>query len=266
MKIIKGLTKSSLKLFLIFILSLIWLNFFNKKQTIENILLSCVITLFLGIITYSITKKKNQKHFLKLSEQTDAENMYLSLLIEGNETDFFYNLLSTRHKNIKKNKKFIVLTNQKSEEIIIYPLFKFDKISTDDINKIIKKKFNADKILIICGDFDEKCNNQIKLYEKKIMLLNKYETYKLLYKEYDFYPEIKNKNIPTKKQELKHLLSLALDKKNIKGYIVAIIVLFISSFYVINKIYYYVIISSLIFLSLFICFNRGEKHPNENIF
>ena len=259
MKFILAVLKEVIKSALIFALFFVWISFLGDYNVLTNVLISLGVSVIITLLIKKFQTIHAKETNMKLYERTDAEKMFDSMCLSGNQTDFLYRLLSTRHNKIELRKNYIILTNQNNEKIVLSPYFKFENLTIDKLNDIIKKHKKMHKIIVICGDYDDKCNDYIAMCNKKILLLDKYDTYRYFYKEYDFFPEITYENKNNSKKTLKNLLSMSLDKQNVKGYIIVILILFFFSFYVRNALYYYIFMSFLIVLTLLILFKSSKK-------
>ena len=253
------------RLFLIFIIALIWCRYFIKDLTL-SITLTIIITLIIDTIISLIFSKKTQKLKLKNSEIEKAEN-YCNKFIFSDKNyavNFYYNLASKRYK-AKKFSKY-VLIEHKENNLILFPFYKFDDFNIEDLIYTYNyaKKAKASK-LVICVN---KTNaNVLKISEKldiKIIILDKFQTYNKLFKEYNYFPQefiIKNQ-----KNTFKNLIEYSLNKKRTKGYLIASIILLFSSFIVKYNIYYLISSSILLVLSLFSFINpKFNKKIEENI-
>ena len=199
-----------LKSFLIYLIAFIWLKFILDSFWLASIL-SFAITLFLNIIGVIINKKKNLKSSLKIKEKEDAESMFLSLINDNHKVDFFYKLFTSRFNNVVK--------------------------------------YKANKILILCNDYDKSLVSFCDNFDCQILLLNKYETYSCIYKEYDFYPTITTKK-KNSKHSFKQVLNILFNKQKTKGYFISALVLFIASLFINLNIYYCIVASLLIIFAL----------------
>lgn len=276
-KLIKNVNKFYMKKFLylfqqfikcslIFFIAFIWLRFFLKE--LWQILLSAfIITLVIEIGTFLLTRKKNNSSYLKLKEKEDADDMYFSL-INSNYIDFLFNLFSTRFGKIEKKKEYIKIKSEQ-ENLIVYPMPSLDTINAPAIVNIMKKFKNVhfDKLMIICYDYDASCNAILQSYNKEIFLLNRYECYSSIYKEFDFYPMITHKFYKKGKQTFKDLLAYSLNKSRAKGYLISATIIFITSFFVQINLYYCIIATILLLLALISYINpKYNKKTAKNFF
>ena len=238
-----------IKCSLIFLIAFIWLRFVLDSIWLA-LSLSFIITVIIELITTFFKRKNGIKNSLQVKEKEDAENMFLSLLQDKNRIDFFCNLVSSRHSNIRKNKNYILISHDNKTKVALFPFFKIQSLLPDniiEINNEIKEKL--DKLVIVCNDYDKSSLDFSKHFSFEIVILNKYETYQNLYKEYDYYPEIIVKN-STKKISFKELISYSFNRSRTKGYIISSLLLFIMSFFVQMSIYYCIVASILLIFAL----------------
>lgn len=129
------------------------------------------------------------------------------------------------------------------------------------------KNFDFAKIILCVNELDDNIKEIANKLPVKFIILNKYETYEKLMKKYNVFPsEIFNFNEKTN-LKFKNFLEISLNKKRASGYIFASIVLLISSFFVKVTIYYLIMSSILLLLSIFSFINPfyNKKLP-ETIF
>lgn len=251
-----------LRFSMLFFLAFVWL-----RLLVSPIWLSAIISFVLAIIIDSLIflfKKKNKtKTSLKIKEKEDAENMFLSLAYGENSIGFFYDIASSRHKNVFKKEKYILIKHTKSN-VILFPHLKIAKLTPDeviDITKITSKE-NPEKIVIVCNEYEKESLALIKNFSSKIILLDKFETYCSLYKEYDFYPEIKIEIKKSNKPSIKDLLAYAFNKSRTKGYIFSSLIIFSSAFFMKQNLYY-CIVGSLLLLFAIISFINPKYNSKK---
>ena len=259
MQKIKLVLQFLIRFFLIFLLVFIWAKFFTKDYVI-SLILSIMISLLAEIVLKIITKKTTIKKDLKLKEKENAENMFLTLATGKSAILFFKKLASKRHL-IKANKKYITVVHE-DKNVILYPFFNLSPLSPNDINNIVQsiKNETYKKVVISCGEISKDCINFVKIFNEEIVLLDKYETYKQLYKEYDCFPEITASYKKDKKATLKELACYSFNRSRTKGYLFSAIVLIFSSFFVRLNLYYCIISSLMVIFALISFLNPFEKH------
>ena len=176
--------------------------------------------------------------------------MFLSLLTDNKYMNFYEEMLKSRHNNITARKTFLIISKEDSKTIL-YPYLKLETLKPNNILEIIKttSSLKADKLTILCFDYDKEIVTFIKNFNKEIILLNRYESYSL-YKEYDFFPEITQEYKKEAKLSIKDLLAFAFNRSRTKGYLISAVVLFITSFFVKINIYYCIISSLLLLFAL----------------
>lgn len=263
--------KKSLSLFrflikfsLTFILIFIWLRFFINS-TLIAIMLSVAITLILQVLIYFLFFNHKNKLSLKSQEEEDAQNMFFSLANVTNSVDFFFNLVISRHKNVAKNREYIKIIHQNEKTTILYPLISFKSLDEDCLISIIKKtnKPNVCKLVIVCGEFDKSLVKFIKNFDIEIVLLDKFQTYSLLYKEYEFYPQITHRYSKEMKRKFSELISYSFNRSRSKAYTLSAFALFLMSFFVKINIYYYIMISVLLIFSLISLTNTKYNYKKQ---
>ena len=258
--------KIILRCSLIFLLAFIWCRYFIGELWI-CLITSFLITLLIEFFIWLFNKKKNLKENLKLYEKEKAENIFLSLTAEADYLNIFLELVKTRHKNAIKFDDFIEIKHEDNNKVILFPYLKFGNLQIDDITLILKKcsELNPDKIVILCNEYDKITQSFIKNFDMEIVLLDKYETYKELYKEYEFFPEIKLKYKKEAKKTIKDLLAYSFNKNRTKGYIISALILLLSSFFVRMNLYYYIVASLLLIFALISYTNPkyNSQHTKE---
>lgn len=195
---------------------------------------------------------------LKTQEKEDAENMFFSIVSADNPIVFFKNLAASRHSNVIQKNKYIRVRYENGKNTILYPFISLNPLNIDDIVKIIKnvKKESPTKIIIACDSYNSECIKFAKNFDFEIIILDKYQTYSLLYKEYEFYPQITAKYKKEGKTKFSDLILYSFNKARAKGYIFSALTLLIMSFFVKFNLYYYVVISILLLLSILSLTNK----------
>lgn len=258
MRKFNSIFKIILESLLIFTIFFIWLNFYLKSKTFA-LIISLFLTAIIEGISQGARRTKNDKSSLKEKEQLDAEKMFMSLIKSGKSSDFFIKMFSSRYNKVHREKNAIIL-EKNHEKIAFYPLLKYQKIGQDDIVLVMNKliKINPTKIIIICGDTEPKLKDFVKSYSSEITILDKYQTYASLYKEFDFYPIIED-NIKPPRQSFKTILSSFFNHSHARGFIVSALFLLLGSYFTKMNLYYLISTSILLFFGLICLFNKKEK-------
>lgn len=250
------------KVFLIFLITFVWVRYFVKSLA-YSILISAFLTMIIDFLTRYFSNKKQKRISLKKDEIKNAENMFLSLATSNNGFSFLKNTFSQKHNLISKKKYFIY-----EDKTLLYPYFSLSPVTPNEIIDIMsvvsKEKIN--KIVIVSGEFSSDCQKIISLYDKQIILLNQYETYEKIYKSYQSFPAISNKIAQTKKTSIKDLLSYSFNRSRTKGYVFSAIIIFICSLFVKASLYYAIITSTLLIFAIISFSNPffNKKTPQED--
>jgi len=264
MKKILFILQIILKIFIIFFLVFIWTRYFIRSLWI-CLLISAVTSGLIYLFLHFLSNKKNSASNLKIKEKEEAENIFLSLATKGENLNFFYTLAKTRYPSVEKKSKYILINNSEKIKSIIFPCLKFSQLTNDDIVQItsIVKKENPSKVIIVCGEISPDTINFANNFDMQILLLDKYSSYKALYKEFDFFPEISFEYKKDKARTFKEIIKFAFSKDKAKGYLLSAFVLLLSSFFVrINL--YYCIVSSILLVFALICYStKSDEMPNE---
>ncbi len=205
---------------------------------------------------------------MKAKEKEDAESMFFSLAMSNSQNSFFLKLLSEK-EDIKEHKNYI-LYKEENKKIIFIPSLNFVALSTNDIAQMIKtvKKEKPQKLIIVAGEVAKECYDFKKIYDEEIILLNKYETYEMMYKEKNIFPEITINKKQVKKLTVKELLEYSFNRYRIKGYLLSSLALLFCSLFVKATLYYSIVTSMLILfaiISFFSPFNNKQQKPGKLI-
>lgn len=255
-----------IKCFLIFLILFIWLRYLFNSLWL-SLLIAFAVTLFVELISIFIKKKKGDKTNLKIKEKEEAEMMFFSLSNDTDYMEFFSKLVKSRHSSTLKYKRYIYITHQDNTRVVLYPHLKYQTLNIDDIVSIIGSiKKNIDRLVIVCNDYNKDILNYTYNYDFEIVLLDKYQTYQNLYKEYDFYPII-TINKKASKQTFKDFLSMTFNKNKAKGYLISALALLVASFFVRYNLYYNIFATILLIFALFSFVNTSfnKRLPREII-
>lgn len=250
------------KLFIIFLISYIWCLRIIKKR-VYAIILAIAISIGAYLLINFFIKRKNKKSAIKSAEQEKVKQ-YTSALIfntTSQNVNFFYDLASTRHK-AEKRPDFVKILHPDGN-VLLFPIFKFASLTSDDVIAIYNKtKRQKTKRIVICTNtVDQSVYKLCEILDKKICLLDYSETYSKLLKEYNLYPEIKEQSKKLNKTSYKDILTRSLNKSKAKGYFVSSLCLLFSSFFVRYSIYYIIVSTLLLVLSLISFFNPKYNKP-----
>lgn len=261
MKRLLNIFQEGLKLFLFFFIAYIWLAYSISSRTFA-LIFSTSIALLLEILSLIISKKHKKKKTIKQSQENDAENMFISLVSKNDPIDFYFNLFKTRHKNVIRREDYLLIQEQ-NQTILFYPFLKIKTLSVDDLIAITKKDNTVSKIIITCNDFDKECAAFCEDLKIEATILNKYESYSMLYEEYDFYPEITKQALKTK-SSLRLIIQKIFDKQRTKNYLISGVFLFLFSLYVPYSLYYK-ITASILFLFACVCLLKNKPITKKEL-
>lgn len=263
MRKINYIFKILLEFLLLFFIFFVWVKFVTKKTVLSFVISSIIASVIEGIITV-FRCKKSDKYSLKEKEKLEAEKMFVSLTNNGNQTLFLINLFKSRHKNVKNEKGLILLTKGE-DNVAILPIFKYENLTCDDINSAYQKakKFSPSKIIILCNNYTADKTSFVKTFPTDIKLLDKYQTYAHIYKEYDFYPQYSKeiKTTPT----FKSVFTSIFNHSHAKGFIISALFLLIGSFFTKLNLYYIISTSILASFGLICLFNKKEKSTDFSL-
>ena len=251
------------KFLMIFFISFIWVRYFIKSLW-QSVLISLAITIFIGIISRIFTKKKNSQSQLKSKDRENAENCFFSLSMDKNNLDFLFKLASSRHC-CKKYSNCILVLHPESR-IILFPNFSFASLSQDNLAKIVNSvvEHKPTKIVILCHSALKETYSFAKNFNIEVQVLDQYETYQKLYKNYNFFPEIKYSYKKDKKLALNDLAMFSLNRSRAKGYFFSALILIFSSFFVRTNLYYAIISSLLVLLAIISLYDPFSKNKTDN--
>ncbi len=203
--------------FIEFILSLMFFDVILYRP--YSIIFAISLSIVLSIITVKTCIKNVNDVKIKKSEKKEYENamIQLNFMSLKEQSDFFDNAL------------------KKQENEIFFPIFSFDNVNKGDIIKAFNKSKNGETVIVFSEKFKDEIKNFAKMFNKKIVLKDGEETFKLL-KEANSLP--KNK-IEVFKEIKKHeVLKLFPQKKKARKFLAFGILFFVLSYFVPIKTYY----------------------------
>ena len=262
MKRVLFVLQELIKCFLIFAIIYIWTKYSLDSKAFA-VAISIALALFIELILLLISRKRHYQKTLKISEKEDAEKMFMSLVSQPNYLEFFFDLFKSRHKNIKIKENYLIITNFDNEKVLFFPFLKIQNLNIDDLIEITRLENSLNKIIISCNAYNPEINTYLANFESEISVLDKYETYALLYKEYEFFPKINSKE-KIKKNTFKSFVTQAFSKSKTNKYIFAGIIIALSYIYVPFSLYYK-IAASIFFIFALICFLKPSQITNKKL-
>lgn len=249
---------------LIFFVIFVWTRYFVSSLWLA-ILISTIASIVIDIIIRIIFHKKKSIASLKKTEQEEAENAFLSLSLDPDAINFFLSLAKSKH-NAEKKDNCILINHDDGGKVLLVPFLSHKNLSPDNIASyiILARKFDAKKIVIACGNADKECFSFAKNFEEECVILNQYETYQKLYREYNIMPKINTKYKKEKALAFKELAMFSLNKSRAKSYFISALVLCFSTLFVRTTIYYCIVASILTILAIISLFNPFEKNKKTS--
>ncbi len=240
-----------LKFLLIFFAVFIWARYFIRQFWLSFVV-ALSLTFAIDFLTRFVGKKLNKRKELKVQEKEEAEDLFLSIATQEKSLDFYLKLAKSRYKNAKKKEGFVEIEHGENDKVILYPFLSFVPLNSNDLAKIIScvQKENCQKLVVVCGEIEKSTFSFAKNFEMKILLLDKFQTFISLYKEYDFYPEKTLVVKKDKKLAFKELVAFSFNRARAKGYIISALILFLSSLFIRPSVYYCIVASLLLVFAL----------------
>ena len=245
---------------LIFLICLIWFRYF-----IDNFWLSFVYTILTTIIIeiglHFFLRGRKEKELMKAKDEARAEQIATTFAFNHEESlNFFYALAKSRHKSTKRSKYVLIEhaqtdenENKKIFKTVLFPAFSLSNFMPQDLVEILSKlkKVEFSKLVICAKDVSREAITLSKQIENiDIIILDKKDCYNKLLKPYNMFPENLTTLKTSTKMKIKELVAFSLNKKRSRGYFFASIVLLISSFIFRMNLYYVIMSTILLLLSL----------------
>lgn len=252
MRTFNQIVSTVIRVSLIFLLCFIWARYYIRSLLWAILLASALTLIFDWLLTY-FSKQKNLKARLKKEELIKAEG-YSNNFIFNNKSvalNFYFKLLSKEFSPIKKAD--YIIFEKENKKIILFPYYKFNKLLVEDIIYVYNKIKNlfCDKVILCINEISEQVKKIAMKLPIKFVILNKYETYEKFMKKYDIFPAETFNFDENQKLTFQNVLEISLNRRKARGYIFASVILLISGFFVRVTIYYLIMSSILLLLSIF---------------
>lgn len=253
--------------FLLFLISFAWLRFLIKKIFISFILSIILVSLF-NFIKFFLNKTKADKTRISKTLEQDIESYNLTLLSSEPKENliFFAGLLKEKVQQILEEQNLILYSETVGnglQKVALCPIYfeselKYE-VALKHVYFAIKNKANS--ILLCCNYCPQKTKLLLeKIDNLKVIVLDKNLVYNNLLKAYNLYPKIIFKFKTNKKLKFKEIINISLEKSRAKKYFFSGLFIFFCSFFVQYN-FYYVFMSSLLFLLALIC--KTNKNNNN---
>lgn len=250
----------------IFFISFIWIRSFVHNNSLIWVY-SLSITAILGIILFSVLKKKITTYSLsKKEEKTKKEILNMLLFSQKSEINK-YLIKFFENENITKHNEFF--TFNKEEKYIVFNNFEFDSLSLQNLLTLIKKaqKENCNRVYIFCNNYSKECVDFIKnLKNIKVKLVNFDTFYFSFIKKQNIYPAFSVCYEEKGKYKFKELLSIAFNKNKTKRYLLTGLIFLIGSIFLRYNIYYLVFTSLMFIFAMFSYFNNIYNKKIDDTF
>lgn len=259
MKMFLNVLKWLIKFALVFMIFFIWLRY-----AFDSDLQAALISLPCGMIVIALinllTRNKKETISLKIKEEQEARSMFDNL-IQNKNYDFFFQLAKTRHKNVKKNRICTIIENEEGK-IMIYPYLKMKALDKDCALSIYisANKQKIAKVVICAQTIEKDVENFCKNLSIDIVLLDQYDCYQYLFKEYDFFPQ--QTHIPSSSSKYKQIFGYAFNRSRAKGYAISAMLLLAISFFIRQNLYYCIVATILLLFALLSTLQSSNTREN----
>lgn len=252
-----------LKFFLIYLLVFVWIRFFIRKLFLA-LLITLLVSAFIYMMIFFLLRKRKNKEGLKIKEKEDAENMFFSLVLDDKRMDFFMKLALSKHKNVKKYCKYLIIEHENNIKTLLFIKADFENLTIPKFVELYNKlKGKAQKIVFVTYSFDREVTAFAGNFDTYFIFLDRYMAYERLFKFYNIFPEIKQKYKKDKKLTFKDFVAYSFNKKRAKGYLLSSFLLVLSAIFVRTTIYYCITASVLILFAIFSQFNTTFNFKEE---
>ncbi|MBQ9792461.1 MAG: hypothetical protein IJW32_01770 [Clostridia bacterium] len=253
---------------LFFLISFVWIKYFSK-----DILLSIVIALsfliIFNLIRFFIKNKKSINNTISKKLEEDINQYSLTFLSNTTKEnlDFFAKVIKNKEPTVDFKKNLILY---KSNDILtaLCPIFNEKEIIAEKCLKYISyaKELKIHILCFLCCNTSLKTNSFLSGFKDiEIKILDKKQIFNQLLKPTGIYPEIKFNFKENKKLKLKELINISFNKSRAKGYFLSGLFIFFCSF-VVRYNFYYVFMSSILFLFTIFCYLKKEEKTANSLF
>ena len=253
---------------LFFLICFTWIKYFNRNISSSFFLTLLLLIVFNFILFFYNSNKKSKKIISKKFDE-DIEQYMLTFLsnTQKENLSFFNNTINKENSKIYLKQNLIKYTFN-NEELGLSPIFNNKNILFEECLKIIAfaKKLNIQKLFILCYNCDSKIKLLLNSFKDiDIKILDKKLIYLEILKKANIYPKIKFEYKETKKLKFKQIINISFNKSKAKGYFLSGILTFFCSF-IVKYNFYYVFMSSILFLFTIFCFIKKQEKLNNDFF
>lgn len=254
--------------FLFFLIAFTWIKFFNKNISYSFFLTTILLIIFNILLFFYNTNKKNKRNISKKLDE-DIEQYMLTFLSNTNDENLKFFNTSIKKENSKiLLKQNLIIYHFNNEKLAISPVFNNKNIIFEDCLRVLSytKQLNIKKLYILCYNCDSKTKILLNSFKDiEIKVLDKKLIYLEILKKTNLYPKIKFEYKNSKKLKFKQIIDISFNKSRAKGYFLSGILTFFCSF-IVKYNFYYVFMSSILFLFTIFCFIKKQETINKDFF
>lgn len=252
----------------VFLLSFLWIRFYSHNKFITLIIASSITIIICSCVHFIVSKKtKMQTATKKQANLVQNLSNFFMLTSKIQVLAIFQKAILSRKCACEQQKGVLVFG-----EFALLPIFSKPRCDDYDILTGIKKiktlNLQEKKLIICAKNFTQEAKNFAgTLTTQQVLLLDEFETYNMFFKPINYIVSTNApKSKPNFRQKLRKLSFVMFSKQRFKGYVLSAIVLIIGSYFMRYNIYYLVMSSILILLSIFCYFNKLFNQTSKDIF
>lgn len=245
---------------LIFLIIFAWIQFF-LKNIILSIFVSIILALSFIIILRYFALKKNKLNIAKKQYTNDLSRFKLAIqtMSLSNIARIIKKIIPTKYApHIIKGDIFFTRDN-------ILNLFTFyydDLLTEPKLLQLIKTK-QCEHLTIFCIDHSQEILATSKSFKNKTITLVNLEQLYNIFTSHNIDIDMSNIDISNPKISMRNILKNSISRNKSKGYFISGLILLLTSLIVPFKLYYVIISSVLLTLSLICRFHRTQKTPTS---
>lgn len=252
----------------VFLLSFLWIRFYSHNKFITLIIASSITIIICSCVHFIVSKKtKMQTATKKQANLVQNLSNFFMLTSKIQVLAIFQKAILSRKCACEQQKGVLVFG-----EFALLPIFSKPRCDDYDILTGVKKiktlNLQEKKLIICAKNFTQEAKNFAgTLTTQQVLLLDEFETYNMFFKPINYIISTNApKSKPNFRQKLRKLSFVMFSKQRFKGYVLSAIVLIIGSYFMRYNIYYLVMSSILILLSIFCYFNKLFNQTSKDIF
>ena len=252
---------------LFFLIGFVWIKYFSNNILLSSFISITALIIF-NLIRYFFKNKKRINNNINKKLETDIEQYMFTFLSNNKEENlkFFYKTIKNESKKIDFEKNLVYYQKDK-KFIALCPIFEDKELIGEKCLKFISfsKKLNISQLYFLCCDCNLKTSNFLNGFKDiNIKVLTKKQIYTQLLRSSGIYPEIKFDFKENKRIKFKELINISFNKSRAKGYFFSGLFILFCSF-IVRYNFYYVFMSSLLFLFTIFCHIKKDTSQNQNL-